>query len=444
MRLDTLSILLCGVAMFSMTGHASPKEPIRLSNGEPLVGIYFFTHWWEPWKSSDEAILDDLKRLRSMGFNTIFLDHEWSQMIDGNWRLLDRGHRLAKEAGMQILPWLSLKVWGDMGSPGRRRLIKQQYGVTLRTGTGSDGKDNGIVIPYDEATIIAGASYTKQYLDRYAKDGALLHLNWDGKTRPAAALTVELAWSGSCDEATQLMFRLWLKERYGRNIGALNKAWGTTFGDFNKIDMCDASIFDLAGHVKGAAKHPKAVEDHVEFRAQVINASLAAVRERVKKDHPDLLVVTELPYQLESEHPHAVGYRVGYGANASSAEHADILVIRATGPLSRAEQKAHLSFKERVGIKTIMAYRTYWQWGRDSLDGKLTPREMEVYPTQAAALAKGFGFYSFNEMVDTHLAADPTPPHNPANRAISKEESRAALSSVAEMVKKYLEILGNR
>ncbi len=206
--------------------------------------------------------------------------------------------------------------------------------------------------------------------------------------------------------------------------------------------MCDVSVFDLQAQVEGAAKHPKAVEDHVEFRGQVIDASLAAIRDRVARDYPDLLGVTELPYQLESEHPHAIGYRIGYGANPSSAEHADILVIRATGPLSEGEQKAHLAFGSRTGIKTILTYRTYQHWGADILAGKITPKDMEVYPDQAAALAEGFGFYSFNEMVDTHLAPDPTPPYNPANRSISEEESEAAVAAVAEMVKKYVGAAG--
>ncbi len=169
----------------------------------------------------------------------------------------------------------------------------------------------------------------------------------------------------------------------------------------------------------------------------MIDASLAAMRERVKKEYPDLLVATELPYQLGSGHPHAVGYRISYGANPSAAEHADILVIRATGPLSPAEQEAHLAFKKRTGIRTVMTYRTYQTWGMDLIAGKMTATGMETYPTQAATLAEGFGFYSFNEMVDTHLAPDPTPPHNPANRRISAEESEAAVSAVGEMVQKY-------
>jgi predicted RNase H-like nuclease len=32
-----------------------------LPNAEPLVCIYYFPYWWEPWKNSDEVVLGDLR-----------------------------------------------------------------------------------------------------------------------------------------------------------------------------------------------------------------------------------------------------------------------------------------------------------------------------------------------------------------------------------------------
>lgn len=430
-----IPLLVIAAALPGMAQDSQAR--LRLANGEPLVGIYFFTHWWEPWRSSDEAILKDLKHLRSLGINTIFLDHEWSQMIDGDWRLLDRAHRLASESGMQILPWLSLKTWVDMGSTQRRReLVERQYGVKLRTGTDANGKENGIVIPYDPTTIAAGSSYVRQYLRRYTRDGALLYLDWNGKSRPAVALTVECEWKGSCDDTTQLMFRMWLKQKYD-SIEDLNNAWKTGFDSFEQVDLCDSSVFDLDGHAKGVSTHPQAVEDHIEFRSQIINESLVAMKKQVRKEFPDVLIVTELPYQIECEHPHGRSYRVHGGANPSATEHADILVIRSTGLLSEAEEKAHLAFKKRTGMKTVLTYRTYQHWGADILSGKMKREDILAYASEASRLAEGFGFYSFNEMVDTHLAPDPNPPLNPANRPVSAKESEAALAAIGEMVKAY-------
>ncbi len=84
-------------------------KPLRLPHDEPMVCIYHHPHWWGSWKSSDEAVLNDLRRLRGMGFNTLLLDHEWSQAIDGDWRWLERSHRPAAQAGLRIMPWLSVK-----------------------------------------------------------------------------------------------------------------------------------------------------------------------------------------------------------------------------------------------------------------------------------------------------------------------------------------------
>ena len=125
-RFATLSrIVLLALGCVSLpAGPVAAASPLRLANDEPLVCIYYFPHWWEPWKSSDEAVLRDLRRLRGAGFNTLLLDHEWSQAIDGNWRWLDRSHRLAAQAGMKILPWLSAKSWGDVSPGDRARLAR--------------------------------------------------------------------------------------------------------------------------------------------------------------------------------------------------------------------------------------------------------------------------------------------------------------------------------
>ena len=42
-------------------GSVVNAAPLRLASGEPWVCIYYFPHWWEPWKSSDEAVLRDLR-----------------------------------------------------------------------------------------------------------------------------------------------------------------------------------------------------------------------------------------------------------------------------------------------------------------------------------------------------------------------------------------------
>lgn len=419
-----------------MTAQTQRAQGLFLADGKPTVGVYFFTHWWEPWRSSDQRILDDLNRLKRMGFNTIYLDSQWSQMIDGDWKLLDRGHRLARQAGMQILPWLSAKVWLDIGdSQHRRDLTQRMYGVELTPGVGPDGTITRTK-PYDPALIHAGVQYCLQYLDRYLNTGALMRVMWNGKPCPVVAPTVELEWAGSCDPATQQLFRLWLRARYG-GIAVLNRAWRTRLSGFEQISLCDPHLFDLQAHCEGKARYPHAVEDHVEFRSQVTDTCLAEISRQLKLRYPDLVIATELPYQFASVHPHAIGYRVVNGANPSSADHADVLMLRATDTLTPAEERALRDHRRRTGQRIILTYRTYRQWGEQLRNGSRSQADMDRMLTdQALRLADGFGFYSWNEMVDTHVVADPDPPHNPDVR-VGERESEALITSLGAMAQRF-------
>ena len=66
---------------------------------------------------------------------------------------------------------------------------------------------------------------------------------------------------------------------------------------------------------------------------------------------------------------------------------------------------------------------------------------LKAYPEQAARIADGFGFYSWNEMVDTHVVPDPEPPLNPNSR-ITRPESDAAISSLGSMAKRFIGLAG--
>ncbi|MBI2298345.1 MAG: beta-galactosidase [Armatimonadetes bacterium] len=413
---------------------ALADAPLRLTNGEPLVCMYTFTHWWEPWKSSDDALRADFQRLRAMGVNTLLIDHEWSQAIDGNWKLLDRGHRLAKECGLRIVPWLSLKSWSDISPGGRAELAKQWFGVDIRYGLTQDGKAAAPLI-YDGSVLTAGAKYAEMYLDRYL-DQALLRLRWNGAERPVISLSVESAWEGSFDETTNLMFCRWLRARYA-DIAALNQAWGTTYGGFFEVDPTDKAIFDYAASGSGKAAHQQAVEDHVEFRSETISDSLARMAAMVRRKHPDVLIMAEVPYQYGSRHPHAMGYRVGYGATPSSCRYADIVLFRNTGPIDEAEAKVVRAEQALTGQKFILTYRTYSDWDVQPDDPKFA-QSVELYAKQGAELASGFGFYSFNEMVDTHLAFSAQVEAN----GWTAERAERAIGLAGAMIRRYREIAG--
>lgn len=414
-------------------------EPLQLGDGRPFVCVYYFGHWWEPWKSDDEAIRQDLKALREMGVSVLGLDHEWSQAIDGNWKWLDREHRLAKEAGLQILPWLSLKVWSDLSSPDRMKLIKEWYGVDLKLGENQDGSPGAVQI-WDDATIKAGAAYAADYLDRF-KDQALLHLNWEGKLRPVAALSVELAWAGGgFDEATNMLFVRWLRERYQDDVEKVNAAWGTNYASLWEVHPKDPEIFDYAHLQEGKAKHPQAVEDHIEFRSQLISDALGMMAARLRRTHPDVLILAELPYQFRSRHSHAEGYRIGYAANPSCTRSADLLFFRCTGPLTQEEADFLAAWKKETGQPAILTYRTYSDWSNERPQEDIQ-KIADLYAGQAARHAQGFGFYSWNEMGDTHVAPSRLEEMgNPG--ALTPEQSARSVGLMGAMVQRYLERVG--
>jgi hypothetical protein len=434
-----LALHLVFVSLILLAPAAGAAEPLRLPDGEPLVCIYYFTHWWEPWKSDDNAILNDFRVLRAMGFNTLLLDQEWSQAIDGDWKWLDRDFRLAAQAGLKIVPWLSPKTWSDISPGVRANRAREWFGVEMRYGVTQDGKEAAPLI-YDESVLTAGAKYAAMYLGRYLSQ-PLLRLRWKGKDRPVICLSVESAWDGSFDESTNLLFCRWLRGGY-KNVGALNAAWGTKYSDFFDVDPRDASIFDYPGQIAGKANHPAAVEDHVEFRAEMISDSLARMTALVRRKYPDVLFLAEIPYQYGSEHPHARAYRITYGANPRSCDYADIVLFRSTGPLDDAEAKVLRDYQARTGQKFVLTYRTYSDWDI-APDSPAFSNAVSLYAGQAASLASGFGFYSFNEMGDTHMAYSPAMSAG-EQKGWTPERSQRAIALLEAMVKRYREIAGPR
>lgn len=405
---------------------------LRLPNGEPLTCIYYFPHWWEPWKSDDHAIRADLKRLRGMGFNTLLLDHEWSQAIDGDWKWLDRSHRLAREAGMAIVPWLTIKTWSDILPGHRHGLAKQWFGVSVRFGQQQDSSPAPPII-WDRAVHVAGVKYARMYMDRLA-DQALLRLRWNGEDRPVISLSVESAWDGGFDDESTVRFRTWCRRKY-RSVRALNERWGTDLADWNAIQPRDAAVFDYKGHMEGKAAHPQPVEDHVMFRSETVRDVLSAIGKDVRKTHPNVLLMAEYPYQYEGEHPHAKAYRIQYGADPVSCDWADIVLIRATGPMAAPELAALERHRKRTGQRFVVTYRTYSDWDVSPASDAFA-RSVGAYAGQAAQHGDGFGFYSWNEMVDTHVAFSTVMPAS-QQAGWTAERAERAIKLVGAMAARY-------
>ena len=409
------------------------REPLRLADGRPMVAIYFFPHWWEPWKSSDEAIRKDLRKLHEMGFNTLLIDHEWSQG-SGN---MNREHRLAKEAGMKIVPWLSLKTWGDMTQATRREQSKKDHGAAV------DLPPSGYrgFLPYGPGTIELGVKYAADYLKRYLRDGAILHVRRGGKDCPVVALTVEAAWSWqhALDPGTRLHFCRWLRDRYG-SIEKVNASWGTAYAGWFDVDPADTAVFDHSAAGDSAKRTvAKPVEDFVRFRAGIVSDALGLMRARLRQTHPNLLILAEIPYEFGTEHPHGWSYIVGNAAIPRMVEYADIVLLRGVGALSPGARRAAGEYIDKTGKPVIMTHRispTQGPGNPEVPDEAVGP----LWAHEAAAFANGIGYYSWNEMLDVHIAMHSGKAPASAFCVVDAPNFDRLIRRVSDINRRYLEI----
>ena len=377
----------------------APRPPLRLADGRLFVGAYAFTHWWEPWRSSDDAIRADFKRMGELGITVLFLDSQPIQAIDRDWDWLDRGHRIARETGLQILPWLESKGGVSIGQHAKR--VEEFVSLPVELGLTQDGEPANCII-YHEGFRRVMVSYVRKYMHRYAKKGALLQVLWDGEARPVLSLNVEVGWEGvSFDDETNEMFRRWLRGEYGR-IGRVNEAWGTSYASFADVDPRDAAVFDYG--LERGTPDPPPVADHMRFRAKVIRDAMLRLRKDVLSNYPQLLLAAEVPYVFGDTHPHWMGYRRDNAVLPEIVDWADIIVFRSSGTLSAAEREWCARFEER-GVPVILTHRI--RTGQGPGRPEVTPDELRFrWAHEAAVFASGFGYYSWNEMVDCHIVAN--------------------------------------
>lgn len=402
----------------------TPPLPLILPNGEHLLCIYFFGHWWEPWKSDDFAILKDLKVLREIGFNTLLLDHEFSQMIDENWKWLDREHRLAKLEGFYIIPWLEAHCGRDIATGYEYRMgwANKLFGVSPIPLTVNQKGEKIQAKVYSEEFKQYLVSYASAYVEKYLKKGKVLRVIWEGKERPVISLSCEMDFTAFDDETNNL-FREWLRKRYKGDIKILNAIWGTTFKDFGEIDPTDRSIFDSSKADQPVQPIP--VMDHARFRAELCNSAFQDIKDRLKRKYPELLFLAEVPYQFGSKHPHALAYQWNCACLPEIVRFADIVLIRGTqGRLTR-EEKEEIKKLRRRGQKVIYCYRV-----SDWINGE--------FGKDIAEVCEGLGYYSWNEMFDCHIVENP-PGVGIDDFRIDAEMMRKLIKGMREANEAYLQ-----
>ena len=393
MKNSTLRAAICILLIIAAIGCAtagkiSVKDPINVVDGQSLKSIYFFPHWWEPWKSDDAAVTSDLKKMNSLGLNTVCLDHEVSQGLDKDWYWLDREFKLVGQEKMYILPWLQLH------SVDRLNLMKFAH-LPLKAAVNQDKVVEEDCVQYrDEEFRHALARYISAYLDRYKADPALLRVNWNGQTRPVVGMVMEIGWrntSGaplSFDDDTNAYFRKWMKSSY-RNLSELNKKWGTSYKSFDEINPCDKTIFNYNFEDKN--NMPVAVKEHMKFRARIINDAYEGVAKEVRKRHRDVLFAAETAYPFDLDNSEANTFKWNDANDIRTINFADIVCIRTMGNTSKDQVKKDQEMLMLNGKKVMLSYRFLPDMQKD---------KATAFALDCASSANALGYYSWNETAD--------------------------------------------
>ena len=171
----------------------------------------------------------------------------------------------------------------------------------------------------------------------------------------------------------------------------------------------------------------------------VLNDAMQEIKRRLKIKYPDLLIATELPHEMFTDHPAERYYRINGAATPETTLHADITVMRCTGYLTQKTEDALADWQKKTGQRLVITYRTYI----GEANAVLNQKDTSYYRigAQAARIGDGFGFYSWNEMVDTHIVAEPDPEHPyGTNEVYTPEQSAAWKALASQQIKEFLSI----
>lgn len=387
-----LCIILAVLVCAAQAARLNLQDPIRLADDQLLKSVYFFGHWWEPWKSDDAALAMDLKQLKDLGFNTVCVDHEVSQAVNLDWKWLDREYKLAGQEKVFVLPWLQLQ------SVDRENLMQFSH-LELKQAVNQDGQPVSDCVDFRDGEFRkALAHYVITYLDRYADDPALLRVKDGKKVRPVVALMVEIGWRDdkgmplSFDDDTNAYFRKWMKSSH-YDLAHLNSKWGTNYKSFDEIDPRDKAVFDYAFADK--QNMPTAVKEHVAFRARIIGDALNSIADAVRKKHRDVLFVAEIAYPFNADHADASAFKWNNASDPRILQFADIVFIRTIGGTSTGQARKDQEQLILGGKKVVLGYRFF---------GGSTPETAVALATDCALSANGLGYYNWNETADNASA----------------------------------------
>ncbi len=213
---------------------------VNLQNREFIYGIQY----WRPPTPLKEEWEADLRKIKSLGFNTIkiWLMWRWHERKRGkfNWEDTDKIFDLAEKYHLFINPNIMLETapaWlyqlyncYQVNNQGQR-IIPGAYGFTYI---------GGVIPCFDNPKVREEANrFIKEAVKRYRDRKTLL--GWDcwNEPRNRSQYRMHRQWpinnlECACYESKR-KYREWLKNKFG-TIGNLNNCFGKAWGDFEEIE----------------------------------------------------------------------------------------------------------------------------------------------------------------------------------------------------------------
>ncbi|MEM2455262.1 MAG: beta-galactosidase [Candidatus Bathyarchaeia archaeon] len=224
--------------------------------------ISFYT-WWEPEKSSDEALEKSLKEIKALGFDKISFDiqYTWYVRKEDYWeRLL----RFTRKERIAILP---VVTYGYL--PGAS-ILESLVGRSVSRAVTNAGETTDAVNASSEDNSAILAEFIKKFVMEYKEDLMTIDskpgvIIWE----PSMVMWGKLGRRHlGYDSYTINLFREWCRRKYG-SIGDLNKEWGANFNGFDEVTPPRIGVWEGEKRII-FMQYDKCWDDWCLFRAEIL------------------------------------------------------------------------------------------------------------------------------------------------------------------------------
>jgi hypothetical protein len=213
---------------------------IEKNNKEPYINIWF-GNFYKPAFDDKNFIEKNIKLIKKLGFNSIMLDSKAWQDFRDRFNGLPASQYVEMQEFMQKVAkennishqFLALYLNGDNLYP-YIRFSPPIYGESIITAKGIDGKWYRY---WSDKAKQSMTEHVSGLMKMYSKNYTTVEINGEEKL-PLCSMWDPIV-APSFDDDGKQRYLNWLKKQYKNNIEFFNKAYGTSFSDFNALTKED-------------------------------------------------------------------------------------------------------------------------------------------------------------------------------------------------------------